>query len=137
MFKKIVVLGLILLAGLIAFIPMWTSYLADEAFKKPEASTAQLNIKTAIEWKKKIFMFKQARDIAERAIITFPTSKSLDVYIYSAAICAENEKKYQIAIHWYKRFLEEFKEHKWRDQAQRRLTMLVELHGDSIAAEDE
>jgi tetratricopeptide (TPR) repeat protein len=129
MLKKIIIITVVLLLVAMAFMPMWTSHLAEQAFANPTLPASQDALKKAVQLKMHMFMFSQARPIAEKAIIIFPESKNLDFYIYSAAICGDKEGKPDVAIYWYDRFVKLFPKHEWTEQARNHLNKLEALHG--------
>ena len=131
MFKKIVIgLVVLILVGM-AFLPTITSHMAESAFENPNIPANQKALKKAIQWKMYMFMYGQALPIAERAIILCPESDDLDFYIYSAAICADKERKSDVAIHWYGRFIELFpKEHDWYQQAKNHYNKLKAMQDE-------
>ncbi|OGV55818.1 MAG: hypothetical protein A2X49_11515 [Lentisphaerae bacterium GWF2_52_8] len=128
MFKKLLIL--IVVGGLVgmAFLQVITTNMAESAFASPDSPSSQDSLKNAIQWKMYMYMYSQARPIAERAIITFPESRNIDFYIYSAALCGDREKLPEVAIHWYERFVQLFPDHQWTRQAQNNLNKLKALN---------
>lgn len=122
--KKLLILVLVLAAIAAGFIPVVTTKMADNAFSRPNDASAQESLKEAIFWKMRLYMFTEARRIAERAIVWFPESENIDAYIYCAARCAERDEAPSAAIHWYSRFLELFPDHPWSKDVRARLSKL-------------
>ncbi len=111
-----------------ASIPMWTSYIADSAFKKPELPDAPEMIDKAIRLKMYFYMYSDARKIAEKAVIYFPESTFTPGYMYSAGLCAEKEKNYDAAIIWYEKFLERYPKHSWAGATKNALEKLKGIY---------
>jgi hypothetical protein len=107
---------------------MWTSYIADNAFKKHNLSDSPEMINRAIKLKMYFYMYPDARKIAEKGIIYFPESQFMPNYIYSAGVCAEKEKNMDVAIYWYEYFLERFPKHSWAGIAQNNLSKLKGIY---------
>lgn len=122
--KKLFILVLVLAAIAAGFIPLVTTKMAENAFSRPNDATAQKALKDAIFWKMRLYMFTDARRIAEKAIVWFPESENVDAYIYCAARCAERDGVPGAAIHWYKRFIEIFPEHPWTPDVRERFKKL-------------
>ena len=129
MIKKLFILALILGVVAVATIPLWTQKMADEAFKHPERRDSPRRIKEAMLVKVRLQRYKQARELAEKAVIYFPEAREEPDFIYNAAKCANQERKPFVAIFWYQKFLDRFPKHKWAQQAKNSLNKLKELHG--------
>lgn len=126
--KKVLIV--LVIAGIVAVatIPMWTSKMADRAFKKPNRRKSPEIIKDALMVKMRINDYKGARRLAEKAILYFPESRELPYFIYNAAICGEQEGMPDVAIFWYGRFIERFPKHKWTTQATHKLKVLKGMY---------
>jgi hypothetical protein len=117
MFMKLfLILAVVAVMG-IAAIPMWTDKMAEDAFKNPERQISPENVKQAIQTRMYIYMYPDARKLAEKAIIYFPESKNLPYFIYTAAMSSEKSNEYMAAAHWYGYFVELFPSHEWTAQA--------------------
>jgi outer membrane protein assembly factor BamD (BamD/ComL family) len=123
--KIILVTILVLIVAALAFVPSATSMLAEDALNHPNDPSREAVLKKAIDWKMNLYMYGDARKIAERGIIWFPESPHIDSYLFAAAYSAEKEKLPSVAMHWYTRFLELFPEHPWRAQVEERLKNLL------------
>ncbi len=128
MLKKLFILVFIVAIVGVASIPMWTSYVADSAFAKPDLPDAPEMADKAIRLKMYFYMYADARRIAEKAIIYFPESQFAPGYIYSAGLCAEKEKETDAAIHWYQCFLERYPKHSWAANTTNALEKLKGIH---------
>ena len=122
--KKLLILILVLVAIAAGFIPVVTTNMAAKAFERPNDLSSQESLKEAIEWKMRLYMFTEARRIAEKAIVWFPESEHIDAFIYCAAHSAERDGVPSAAIYWYSRFLEIFPEHPWSAQVRANLERL-------------
>ena len=123
--KKLFVFVLILAAIAVGLIPLVTTKMAETAFSRPNDLYAQNSLNDAIAWKMRLYMFTEARRIAEKAIVWFPESEHIDSFIYCAAKCAERDGVPSAAMHWYSRFLEIFPEHPWSPQVRANLEELT------------
>ena len=121
--KFIILLFLLAIIG-IGFIPVVTTRMAENAFARPNDASAQESLNNAIIWKMRLYMYEQARKMAEKAIIWFPESPNIDSYLYCAALSAEHENVTDVAIHWYSRFLEIFPNHPWSSIVKAKLDKL-------------
>ena len=126
--KKFLVFLLIAIVVGLGFLPPVTTKMGEGAFKTPDSPAAQDSLKDAIQLKMYMFMFPEARKFAERAIIWFPESKYIDIYVFDAALCAEKENLPAVAAHWYGRFVEIFPDHPWTRQAAARLEKIKALN---------
>ncbi len=124
-FLIILVVGIIVALG---FLPAYTTSMGEGALKNPDAQGSQDTLKDAIKLKMCMYMFSEARKFAERGIILYPESKHIDSYLFSAALCAENEKLPAVAVRWYGRFVEIFPDHPWTSQAAARLDRIKALN---------
>ena len=130
MFKKLLIVLLILGVVGLATIPLWTTKVADKAFEKPLDPKSPERVKEALLVKIRLQRYKQARQLAERAVITFPGSKQMPYFLYNAAKCAEQEGFHQVAIYWYARFIKEYPDHTWTTQAKNTLNKLKGMYGN-------
>ncbi len=128
MFKKLLILVFILGIVALASIPMWTSYIADSAFKKPDLPDAPEMVDKAIRLKMYFYMYSDARKIAEKGIIYFPESSFAPGYMYNAGLCAEKDKDYDAAIIWYEKFLQRYPKHNWAAATQNALEKIKGIH---------
>lgn len=126
--KKIIILLVILAFVGMGFLPMWSTKMAENAFKNLKSRDTPRILKEAIRMKIRMFMYSDARPIAERAILYFPESDELDYFLYSAALCADKEHKPRVAMFWYSRFIDVFPEHEWTTQAANNYNKLKALH---------
>lgn len=117
MFKKIIIIIIVIAVLALASIPMWTTKMAEEAFKNPSVPISSAAVQKAVKLKMYMYMYSDARKYAEKAIILFPESEYLHYFIYSAALCADKENNPDAAIYWYDRFIELFPNHDWTQQA--------------------
>lgn len=124
MIKKLLVLIVVVGFVGVACFPMWTSRMADEAFENPTAPISPEAVRKAIKAKMYIYLFEDAKQTAEKAIIYFPESKEMPFFIYNAAICSDKSGNKDAAIYWYQRFIENYPKHEWTDQARRALEIL-------------
>jgi tetratricopeptide (TPR) repeat protein len=126
--KKFLIFILVLALVALATIPLWTSKVAEDAFKHPNDPKSSEKVKEALLVKIRIQRFKQARRMAEKAILFFPRAKEMPYFLYNAAKCAELEGEYNVAIYWYKKFVRRYPKHIWTQQAKNALNKLVNLH---------
>ena len=128
MFKKLLILIIILVVVALATIPLWTSKIAERAFENPNRKDSPGKVKDAMLVKVRIQRFEQARILAEKGVLYFPHSRELPYFIYNAAKCAEQERRPYVAVYWYDKFLKKYPKHMWSKQAQNSMTKLKELH---------
>jgi len=128
MFKKLLIFLVVIAVMAMATIPVWTAKTAEEAFKNPEKPLSSETVKKAIQTRMYIYMYSDARKLAEKAIIYFPESKDLPYFIYVAAMSAERSKEYMAAIHWYGYFIDLFPNHEWISLAKNNYTRLKAEH---------
>jgi tetratricopeptide (TPR) repeat protein len=121
MFKKLLIVAIVLAFVGVSSIPMWTSRMADDAFKNPQRPISAEAVSKAIKTQMYIFLFEEARKTAEKGVIYFPESKEVPNYMYNAAMCAEKIGNMEAAIYWFSRFTENYPDHIWADQAKRTL----------------
>ena len=128
MLKKLFIL--LLIAGVVgvATFPLWMSKLTDEAFAHPERKNSAEKVKDSMLLKVKLQQYKEARKIAEKAIIYFPESEEFPYFLANAAKCAEEERRHDVAIFWYSKFLKQYPDHIWSKQIKNKLTRLKELY---------
>ncbi|NOY75169.1 MAG: hypothetical protein GXP32_05185 [Kiritimatiellaeota bacterium] len=121
----------LLISGLVALatIPLWTSKVAENAFEHPNDPKSSEKVKDALLVKIRIQRFKQARRMAEKAILFFPRAKEMPYFLYNAAKCAELEGKYRVAVYWYRKFIRRYPKHIWAQQAKNAMNKLIDLHG--------
>jgi len=124
MIKKLFIVLLVAAAVAVCCIPYWASTMAEKAFANPNDPMSPEMVNKAINIKKMTYFFGEARLIAEKATIYFPDSKYMPDYMYSAAMCAEQDKRPDVAIIWYQRFVDKYPSHAWTDQAKRKLEVL-------------
>jgi len=127
MFKKILILVFILIVITLALLPVIATRMAINGFNKPEKPGSDDLVRKAIQIKMYMLGFKEAGIIAEKGIIFFPESPHLPNFIYTAAVCAEKQQNFTVAVHWFQRFLEIFPEHEWAQQARNRLNKYKDL----------
>jgi len=130
MFKKLVILIIVLVVVGVATIPLWTSKVADKAFQRPLDPQSPGKVKEAMMVKIRMQRYKQARVLAEKAIIYFPGCDEMPYFIYNAAKCAEQEKEHHVAIFWYEKFVKRFPNHTWTTQAKNALNKLKGMYGE-------
>jgi len=122
---KILIISLVVLAAVvIGFIPVYSTHQAEDAFSRINAPDSPEQLDSAIRLKMRFYQFKDARAIAERAIVLYPESPYIDSYIYCAALCAERMGNKEAELHWNSRFLELFPEHSWTPLVKDRLEKL-------------
>ncbi len=128
MLKKLFVI--LVIGGIIGIstIPMWTAKMTDDAFANPGFSNSPEKVMTALKVRMYIYMYPDARKIAEKAVLYFPESREFPYFIYTAALSSEKSNNAQAAIHWYGYFLEQFPKHEWANQAQNNLTKLKAMN---------
>ena len=131
MFKKLVILALAATVIGVATIPLWTSKVADNAFQHPLDPESPGKVKEAMMVKIRLQRYKQARVLAEKAIIYFPDCEEMPYFIYNAARCAEKEKEHQVAMFWYEKFIKRFPDHIWTTQAKNSLNKLKGMYGET------
>lgn len=127
MFKKTIIFIVVLAFLGVAFIPLWTTRMAEEAFKNPTWKIAPESVRRAIQVKMFIYLFDDARKTAEKAVLYFPESEDMPYFIYNAAICAEKTNNTDAAIYWFDRFITKYPRHQWAGQAERNLTRLKNM----------
>jgi hypothetical protein len=128
MFKKLFIIVAIAAIMAIAAIPLWTDKMADDAFKNPDRQTSSENVKKAIQTRMHIYMYPDARKLAEKAVIYFPESKNLPYFIYVAAMSSEKSNEFNAAIHWYGYFIDLFPKHEWNALAKNSHSKLKAAH---------
>jgi outer membrane protein assembly factor BamD (BamD/ComL family) len=128
MFKKLFLIFVVVAIMAIAAIPMWTDKMAEDAFKNPEKQISSENVKQAIQTRMYIYMYPDAKKLAEKAIIYFPESKNLPYFVYIAARSSEKSNEYMAAIHWYGYFIELFPSHEWTAQVKNSYTKLKAMY---------
>ena len=126
--KKFILFVLVLALLALATIPLWTSKVAEDAFKHPHDPKSPEKVKKALLVKIRMQRFKQARRMAEKAILYFPRAKEMPYFLYNAAKCAEQEREYDVAIHWYGKFIKRYPKHIWTQQAKNAMNKLIDLH---------
>ena len=128
MFKKLLII--LIIGGIIGIstIPMWTAKMADDAFANPEFANSPEKVMTALKVRMYIYMYPDARQIAEKAVLYFPESKEFPYFIYTAALSSEKSNNPSAAIYWYGYFLEIFPKHEWSTQAQNNLAKLKAMN---------
>ena len=128
MLKKLFIL--IIIAGIVAVAsyPIWSKRMAEKSFENP-AKADPKKIKKAIMVQKDFQNYKGAGAMSEKAVIYFPESRQIPFFVYNAALCAEKEGKPQVAIYWYKMFVDKYPKHEWHNQASHQLEVLKGLHG--------
>jgi hypothetical protein len=113
MFKKLFIMLVVGAIMAISIIPMWTAKMAEDAFKNPERQISPENVKQAIQTRMYVYMYRDARKLAEKAVLYFPESKNLPYFIYTAAMSSEKSNAHLAAIHWYGYFIDLFPDHEW------------------------
>jgi hypothetical protein len=126
MFKKLFIIFVVGAVMAFAVIPLITDKMAENAFKEPEKQISPENVKKAIQTRMYIYMYPDARKLAEKAILYFPESKELPYFIYVAAMSSEKSNEHMAAIHWYGYFIDLFPSHEW--------TALAKSKYDSLKA---
>ncbi len=127
MWKKLLILLLVLLFIGMSSIPIWLKKMADDAFANPQRPISSEAVSKAIKAHMYIFLFDDARRIAEKGVIYFPESSDVPFYMYNAAICSEKSGSADAAIYWYNRFIGTYPNHEWKNQAQRNLDRLKHM----------
>lgn len=122
--KKTVVFLLIIIVAAFSFFPLAASFMASSAFETDDSAQRDKYLFRAIKIYRDMYMFKYARNVAEKAIIYFPESKDMDYYLFSAAESAEKEGNRDAAIHWYMLFIEMYPRHQWSKKAMRTVNRL-------------
>lgn len=117
MFKKLFIVLMVAAVMALSIIPMWTAKMAEDAFKNPERQISPENVKQAIQSRMYVYMYRDARKLAEKAVLYFPESKNLPYFIYTAAMSSEKSNEHLAAIHWYGYFVDLFPSHEWTAQA--------------------
>ncbi len=128
MWKKILIVLVVLIFAGIACLPLIANKMVEYAYKNPSEANSQDILRKAIELKIMMHMYASARPNLEKSIIWFPESKNIDYYIYKAGVCGEKEKKPDVAIHWFEKFIEIYPEHNWTTQAKNRVAKLKALN---------
>lgn len=128
MFKKLLVVLLVLVVVGLATIPLWSTKLADNAFEKPLDPKSPERVKDALLVKIRLQRYKQARQLAEKAVIIFPEAPQMPYFLYNAAKCAEQEGEHRVAIYWYARFIKKYPDHTWTTQAKNTLNKLKGMY---------
>ncbi len=128
MFKKLFIILVIVAVMVIATIPLWTDKMAEDAFRNPEMQISPENVKRAIQTRMYIYMYPDARKLAEKAIIYFPESKNLPYFIYIAGMSSEKSNEHMAAIHWYGYFIELFPSHEWTAQVKNNYNKLKAMY---------
>ncbi len=127
MFKKLIIVLVVLAFIAMASVPVWTTRVADEAFKNPAQKMSSEAVRKSIKAKMFIYLFEDARKTAEKAVIYFPESGDMPFFIYNAAICSDKVGNKDAAVYWYGRFIEKYPKHEWVNQAARALDLLKNM----------
>jgi len=127
MFKKLLILVVVLAFVGMACFPLWTTKMADKAFENPTQKISPEAVKRSIQAKMYIYLFDDARKTAEKAVIYFPESEEMPFFIYNAAICSDRTGNKDAAIYWYGRFLKNYPKHEWANQAEKALDLLKNM----------
>ncbi len=127
--KTLVFLFVVAVVG-VACLPWWTTHMADTVFQDFKDPMATKKIAKAMEWKMRLQMHSQAREIAEKAILYFPESDMFPWFIQKAAVCADKERKPRIALRWYRRFVEQFPKHEFAAEAKAKIERLRAVNED-------
>ncbi len=127
MFKKFILLFLVLVVVALATIPAWSSYMAKKAFENHEDPRSPMVVQKAVKIKLATLSYKEGRVLCEKAVIYFPESKELAYFMYSAAVCAKKEGLPGVACYWYGRFIRSFPEHQWVQEAKNNYNKLKDL----------
>ncbi|HCE43823.1 MAG TPA: hypothetical protein DET40_09775 [Lentisphaeria bacterium] len=128
MTKKLIVVLIIGAIIGISTIPMWTAKMADDAFANPNLPNSPQKIEDALKVRMYVYMYPEARKIAEKAVLYFPEAKELPYFIYTAALSSEKAGNPLAAIYWYGYFIELFPKHELASQAQNNYNKLKALH---------
>ncbi|HBC85694.1 MAG TPA: hypothetical protein DCZ94_01940 [Lentisphaeria bacterium] len=128
MIKKLLIFGVIALIIGMALVPAWTTKMAEDGFKEPDKTASPENVKKALKIKMYLYMYPEARKMAERAVIYFPESQEFPYFIYTAALSSEKSNAPLAAVHWYGYFIELFPKHEWANQAQNSYNKLKGVH---------
>ncbi len=134
MFKKLFIIIVIVAIMAVATIPMWTDKMAEDGFKDPDKLVSSENVKKAIQTRMYIYMYPDARRIAEKAVIYFPESKNFPYFIYVAAMSSEKSNEYVAAIHWYGYFIDLFPSHEWTALAKSKYDSLTAMYAPKPVA---
>jgi tetratricopeptide (TPR) repeat protein len=130
MFKKIVIISIVLAVIGVAALPLLTSKVAENAFDNPLDPESPVKVREAMLMRIRLQRYQQARQLAEKAVIYFPESREMPYFMYNAAKCAEQEREPEVAIFWYKKFLKRYPKHTWATQAKNSLNKLEGIYGD-------
>jgi len=128
MMKKLFLLAVAAILVGIATLPWWTDRMAEQAFARPEAPTADGLLFKAVRLKVLMLNYETAGQCAEKGVIYFPESPYLPDFLFVAATAAEKGNRPEAAIHWYTRFLELYPNHQYGHQAKSSLEKLKGIH---------
>lgn len=122
--KKPLIIILIVMVGSILFIPHMLEFGANVAFKKenrkkPWAPKLAYN---AGNLNLRFFRFKAAHRILEDAIETFPGQRWESDAVFKIALAYEHDENPEKAIEWYQKLIREYPDHRWVQQAKKRMT---------------
>ena len=131
MIKKLLILLVIVLIIGMALVPAWTTKMAEDAFKEPDKKESPENVKKALKVKMYLYMYPEARKMAEKAVIYFPESQEFPYFIYTAALSSEKSNAPLAALHWYGYFVELFPKHELATQARNSYEKLKGIHSTS------
>ena len=123
MAKKTLIVFILLLLGVIIWLPQVTNQTSSFAFDQDNINKSWAGDLAYISAKMNLrfWQFDAARRILEKAIITFPNEDWIDEAHYQIALCFEKNKEYKNAIDWYESFISQYPQHKWTDQAKKKI----------------
>lgn len=127
--RGLFVLVLLLILG-VAFLPWWTTSMAEKGLKNPKDPMSQTAVRKAVQIKMAIFLYPEAGRICEKALEVFGDSKHRPYFLYKAALCAEKQGNHKKAIELFTQFSKDYKAHAWFTQAIGHVKKLKALHED-------
>lgn len=124
MFKKLIIIALVVGVGGVMFMPEITATMARTALKTenqrkgwaPGMAYRAANINL------KFFRFQTSAAIFERAIEAWPEADWVPDAHYKRALAYEKMEKSEEAIKLYEGFLAKYPTHHWNEQAQKRIS---------------
>ena len=123
MFKKLIIIAVVVLVGGVIFMPEITATMARTALK-PENQSKQWAPGMAYKAATinlRLFRFNTAAAILDRSIKAWPKADWVPEAHYQHALAYEKMEKGEEAIGLYKNFVAKYPTHKWKDQANKRV----------------
>lgn len=122
-FKKLGIVILVIVFVLGSLSPA-ASYMVKQGFKQPTKPWAENTVIRGARIHMLMMNYSTARPTFEQALGVFPRSVKRPDIIYWVAFCYEKEENYKSCKEWYHAFINAYPQHRWIDQAKRRLAQV-------------